>query len=817
MRSSIAAAGIGVWEWDAQRDVTWWSAELKAIFGLPADAPISRRTVFDALHPDTAAQARSDLAEALARHADHRARYRILRLDGAERWIESSSRGEYDSAGQPLRLVGIVHDVTDAVRAERFRSRSEHGFRTLVESISQFVWHADARGDVTAISGAIEQQIGIGPEQIKGARWLELLHPDDYAGAKSAWEQAVATGEAFAAEFRLRGPQGRYRYFFGQAIHLGTGADAEHGAAADSPAAEQWLGILSDIDDRKRASLALKASEEKLESILDCLTDLVWSVSTVDDEVVYFGPVVEHLSGRPAADFIADRELWLKMVHPDDQPRVRQAIAGAFRNGSFDIEYRFVHADGGTRWVRNRGKAIRDAAGHIVRLDGVVSDITQQRAQKEQIDYLSYCDPLTGLANRRTFVERLDQFMQSAGGQELGLAVLVLDLANFKSVNDTFGVSAGDELLKRIGRRLLRIAGSQNLVARLGGDRFAVIVSGIRRGADLAPVLHERVWQSLGRPYRLREHELRVDGRAGIALFPEDGVTGDAVLQNAEAALKKAKTSGERLLMYTPAMTLELKRKLDLETGLRRALERSEFVVHYQPRVDLQSGAICGSEALLRWNKPGTGVVLPGEFLAALEESGLILEVGRWVLQQAVADGRRWRAGGLPVLPVAVNLSPGQLRQPDFVAWVAELAGSAGRGQLKLEVEVTESVLMQDVERTIDTLRALRERGVTVAIDDFGAGYSSLAYLSRLPVDALRIDRSFIRAMTDNATNMGIVSTIISLARSMNLRVTAEGVETPEQLQFLRLLRCDEMQGFLFSAALPAEQFAAMLGSGRAI
>jgi EAL domain-containing protein (putative c-di-GMP-specific phosphodiesterase class I) len=326
-------------------------------------------------------------------------------------------------------------------------------------------------------------------------------------------------------------------------------------------------------------------------------------------------------------------------------------------------------------------------------------------------------------------------------------------------------------------------------------------------------LLDQRFDAALERVFAVDGQEVHVSVRVGVALFPADGDSAETLLRNAEAALKRAKALGERRLFYSEEMSRVLREKLDLGNRLRRALQQGEFVLFYQPKLDVRQGSICGAEALIRWRSPELGLVPPNCFVPMLEESGLIVEAGRWALRQAVRDRREWMAQGLPAPRIAVNVSPLQLRRPDFVDMLKDALAEGGAAGIDLEI--TESALMSDVEEHLDKLRAARGMGLSIAIDDFGTGYSSLAYLTRLPVDAIKIDRSFIMRMTDAADTMNIVATIVSLAHTMKLKVIAEGVETAEQLRFLRLLRCDQMQGFLFSPGLAPAQFAELLKSGQ--
>ncbi|HEY8857656.1 MAG TPA: GGDEF domain-containing phosphodiesterase, partial [Rugosibacter sp.] len=356
---------------------------------------------------------------------------------------------------------------------------------------------------------------------------------------------------------------------------------------------------------------------------------------------------------------------------------------------------------------------------------------------------------------------------------------------------------------------LTRNAGDANLLARLGADHFAVVLPEIRQEGDVTRLLEKMMKAFLDYPFHLNDAVFRISIKVGGAVFPDDGADAETLFRHAEAALKKARASGERYLFYTSTMTAAMAGKLTLENQLRQALDNEEFVLHYQPKVNLASGKITSAEALIRWNDPRTGLVSPGHFIPILEETGLIYDVGRWALRQAIADYLCWRAAGLPTVRIAVNVSPLQLRHRGFIDEISQVVGIDAQAAAGLELEITESLIMEDIKHNIASLQAIRAMGVSIAIDDFGTGFSSLSYLAKLPVDTLKIDRSFVIGMTAEPEGLALVSTIINLAHALKLKVVAEGVETEEQSRLLRLLNCDEMQGYLFSKPVPGEVFEA--------
>ncbi len=429
--------------------------------------------------------------------------------------------------------------------------------------------------------------------------------------------------------------------------------------------------------------------------------------------------------------------------------------------------------------------------------------------KQEKLNYLAYYDALTGLANRSLFLERVTRHMRIAERRGHKLAIGLIDLERFKSINDSLGRTVGNVLLKRVAEWMTQRAGDAALLARIDADHFAVLLPEVKSDGDLAKLIENLLDSFQGHSFRLNEAAYRIGFKAGIALFPDNGTDVDTLFQNAEAALKAAKAGGNRYLFYSQKMTDAVAEKLALENELRRAIDNDEFVLHYQPKVDLATGMVTSAEALLRWNHPQTGLIPPGRFIHTLEQTGLIYEVGRWALRQAIADYLRWRRAGLPALRIAVNVSPLQVRNQEFVAEVAQVIGIEPGASAGLEVEITESLIMEDVAHSIGSLREIRAMGITVALDDFGTGFSSLSHLAKLPLDTLKIDRSFVSEMSVSAEGLSLVSTIITLAHSMRLKVVAEGVETEEQKRLLRLLGCNEMQGFLFSKAVPADEFEA--------
>ncbi|MGH8077382.1 MAG: putative bifunctional diguanylate cyclase/phosphodiesterase, partial [Lysobacter sp.] len=448
-------------------------------------------------------------------------------------------------------------------------------------------------------------------------------------------------------------------------------------------------------------------------------------------------------------------------------------------------------------------------------LAGDVSFALDHIAAQDHINYLALYDVLTGLPNRTLFVERLGPVLQQAHEQGMLCGVAKIDIERFRAINDTLGWAGGDALLRQVAPRLQEVLGEHALLARVERDRFVFVIGGVTEAAQLAVEAREIVHKVFDTSFHLGGHEdLRIAARTGIAVFPDDGEDPATLLRNAETALARSKDTTERFLFYAREMNARVAETLALENRLRSALGADEFELHYQPKFNAGTNDMTGVEGLLRWHDPGVGMVSPEHFIPILEETGMIREVGQWALQQAIRDHRRWRDAGLDAPRIAINVSAAQLHEAAFTTDVKAAIAAAGGGAHGLDIEITESTLMTRVETNADKLAALRDLGIRIAIDDFGTGYSSLQYIAKLPLDTLKIDRSFVIGMIDNATDHTIVSSVISLAHELDLMVVAEGVETPEQADGLRALECDEMQGYLFSPPVPAAKVEEWLRKG---
>jgi diguanylate cyclase (GGDEF)-like protein/PAS domain S-box-containing protein len=465
--------------------------------------------------------------------------------------------------------------------------------------------------------------------------------------------------------------------------------------------------------------------------------------------------------------------------------------------------------------IEDSAAPIHDRTGRIIGAVIVFHDVSAARAMALQMTYSAHHDLVTDLPNRLLFNDRLSQSIALAHRQAKPIAVLFLDLDRFKSINDSLGHAVGDKLLQSISKRLVAGLRHSDTVSRQGGDEFVILLSEIAHSED-AGVTAEKLLLSIGAPYSIDGHDLYISGSIGISVYPEDGENAEMLIQSADLAMYHAKERGRNTFEFFKA---EMNRKVfgrrrSLESNLRRALDREEFLLHYQPKVCLETGEITGVEALIRWQQMGGKLVLPGEFVPVAEQCGLIVQIGRWVLREACQQARAWQNAGLPPVQIAVNVSATEFRDKDFIRGVRKVLSEAGLEPRYLEFELTEGVLMQDVASTASVLQELKEMGVRLAVDDFGTGFSSLSYLRQFPIDVLKIDQSFVHQMSADPDDSVIVCAIIQIAKNLNHLVVAEGIETPEQKAKLQAMSCAEGQGYLFSRPLGATQFAQLLESG---
>jgi diguanylate cyclase (GGDEF)-like protein/PAS domain S-box-containing protein len=677
-----------------------------------------------------------------------------------------------------LRIAGeIFVSAIERNRTYEALRASELRHRLLFERNLAGVYRNTLDGRILDCNDAMAKMLGFDSrEDLIGLSARDLYYRAE--DRDSFLEKIEDTSEITSVEICLRRKDG-------QPVWL---LESVHTVAGDG-ATTVLEGTMLDITEWKSAENALRESEGRYRLMAENSTDMI-SRTTPRGRFLYVSDAARQILGYEPAEMIGrsifefaleqDHHLLRRVTELLDEPQT--------------FSFRVQKRDGSMVWFESRSRAVRDpATGAMIEVVAVSRDISERRRAEEQIEYQAYHDALTGLPNRLLFRDRLTIALAHAKRQKSPVAVMFLDLDRFKNVNDTLGHSLGDELLRVIATRLRSVLREGDTIARMGGDEFTVLLTNMKR-AENAGTIAQKLLDTVAELVRIDGQELYVTTSIGIALFPSDGESAEALLQSADGAMYRAKESGRNSYqLCTPAMNTRAAERLSIETALRRALERDELVLHFQPQVRVDTRQVVGMEALLRWNRPGYGLVPPATFIGVAEETRMIVPIGEWVLRQACRQGKAWQS-----LRVAVNLSPRQFQHSDLCKVVAAALEESGLEPRFLELEITESTAMMSMERTITTLTGLRELGVRIALDDFGTGHSSLSYLRRFPIDRVKIDQEFVQAIEASRSNRAIVSAIVAMAHGLDLAVTAEGVETNEQMQFLVEQRCEEVQGFLF-------------------
>lgn len=714
---------------------------------------------------------------------------------------------EISLSAAPLRggdkaIAGILitcTDITDIKATSQALDVQLHFMRELLEVIPNPIFYLGADGRYLGFNRAWEEFLGVRREDWIGKTPGEKYGSTHATRFKISDAEILLSGKTAAVEEVIVDARGAERHIIKQ-ISRFTSPD---GAPAGI------IGVLTDISGFKQAEEALRASEGRFQALTESAMDIV-SVLDRDGCILYQSPSVRHLLGFEPQDMIGLNKF--DMVHPDDAERMRATFRELVEKGTLDkpVEFRVRAQNGEWRNLEATGKNCLD----IPAVGGIIlntRDVTDRRAIEDRIQHLAFHDALTGLPNRLLIQDRISQAISRAQRTAQKFAVMFIDIDNFKNINDTLGHDAGDDLLRGVAERLTESVRAHDTIARQGGDEFIVLLDEIE-GHRGATRVAQKILDALRAPFQVAGLDQHVSGSIGLALYPDDGRDAATLLKNADTAMFHGKGLGKNTYQFfTPQMNIAVKRRAAMESNLRAAVKQGDFSLVYQPQIDLNTGEIVALEALVRWVSEDSGTMMPSEFIPLAEETGLISELGRWVLLESCRQNKAWQDMGLPPRRIAVNLSARQLMDKGFVDAVAAILAETGLDPRYLELEITESQVMRQGEGSVMLLNEIADMGIHIAVDDFGTGYSSLSYLKRLPIGTLKIDQSFIRDITVDPNDTAIVVAIINMAKSLDLQIVAEGIETAGQLALLRAQGCGVGQGFYFSVPLPARDLEPML------
>ena len=686
---------------------------------------------------------------------------------------------------------------------------SESMLQNILDTIPARVFWKDLKSNYLGCNQHFADDAGLSsPEEIVGKNDYELGWSDQAEMYRADDQMVIMSGKPkLHFEEPQTTPDGKIIWLQTSKIPLKKPTGEIYGI----------LGSYEIITARKKAEEKLQNKEMHYRRLVESARAIPWELDLKTWCFTYVGPQAAGIMGYPVEAWY-EENFWADKLHSLDRDwAVEFCMTATARCEDHQLEYRMLAADGRFVWIRDDVTVISNDEGPIA-LQGYMFDITDRKEAEEQVQHLAYYDSLTQLPNRALFIDRLQQsLIRSTRHNHCG-AVLYLDLDRFKNINDSLGHSFGDALLQDLSIRLQESVRSEDTVARLGGDEFLVLLAETgakhKEVAKSARLVAEKILANLSEPYFVKDHELQIAPSIGIALFPEGNNTVEDIIKYADTAMYRAKTAGrDAIQFFQPDMQIEAQERLTLEKGLRHALKQDEMLLHYQPLVNIFNNQIMGAEVLLRWQHPAQGMIPPLRFIPVAEETGQILTIGQWALRKGLTQFNEWKKSGYNLNDkfLTVNVSLRQFRQANFVQQVVETLEETEFNPAALKLEITESVVMTDIEDTIAKMRTLKSHGISFAIDDFGTGHSSLAYLKRLPLDVLKIDKSFVQDITNSPDDAVIVDTIIAMANHLGLEVIAEGVETEAEIKFLQEHGCGCYQGYYFSKPLPADAFAGLL------
>jgi diguanylate cyclase (GGDEF)-like protein/PAS domain S-box-containing protein len=706
--------------------------------------------------------------------------------------------------GEIIGLYGFAKDLTTLYKKEHELLKITNSLNLAQEVANLGSWDYDVEKDFVYCSEPLYNILGIEMTEGSAANYQDLLQmiiPEDREIFDYHFQSTKKTGHTMDLNYRIE-----------KLDHTIIAVQVRAQALMDEQGRiYRIIGVLKDVSDKVVTENKLKESEEKYENIVKNIDVGIWSMEYPSKQIVYASPGVELLSGYKLNEFLSDNKAWQDLIHVDDLDAYIKREENLLMGKMVQQQYRIVDAFGNIKWLEDKIFPIVNSAGILIRIDGIVQDITSRKRSEEKMNFYAFNDYLTELPNRRMFDSKVEQLISKGISHDSQFALMYLDLDRFKFVNDTLGHGIGDELLRQVSTRLSMFSTSSDSLFRIGGDEFSLILQKPSKSMDLVAV-GKAIINEIEKPFKIEGYDIHITTSIGIGVFPVDGRTIKELKQNTDAALYRAKELGKNnVQLFTKTINIESYKLFTLDNDLRKAILREEFLLHYQPRIDSYSGKIVGAEALIRWLHPKWGLVSPIEFIPLAEESGLINEIGDWVLGQVCKQLKEWKKKGCNLVPISINLSAKTLMRADIVPTIIKHVTENNIDPSLIEIEITENSIIQNETSVLSTIQLLKEMGIPISLDDFGTGYSSIGYLKKFNVDYLKIDRSYIKDIVENQGDSTIVQSIIMLAKGFQLKVVAEGVETKEQWELLKELGCHFCQGYLFSKPIAALEFTKLI------
>ncbi|NHN29629.1 EAL domain-containing protein [Paenibacillus agricola] len=786
-------ANVGYWEYDQLLDKVSWSKQMFIIYGFDNDLTVKLEEIFDFMHPDDRERVFETFSLSAEAKTPYEIEYRIVRPNGEVRYVVESTEFFSNEFNEWYGAIGTIQDITENKKLRLRLNEEEQYYKSLFDNNPDAVFSFDLRGNFLSCNSALEENFGYSKDELLNVNFERLVEPESLQNTQKYFMDTVRT--LLPQNYDTKGihKNGEIIEFIVTNIPIIINKELVG-----------IYGIAKNITEKKAMERSLLEAETKYRSIVE--QSIVGVFIAQDGLFVYTNPELDRMLGYNSLIGLDVGQT----IDVNDRVAIASRISALTEGQSIqNLSHRAIKQDGTIIIVEvHYTKVLHE--GKIATV-GTVLDITDRRKTEELNQYLAYHDYLTDLPNRRMFEEQLDKQLIVAQFYNKKLAVLLLDLDRFKSVNDTLGHSIGDALLKQFANKLQNCLDDGQIVYRLGGDEFCIVLSEVESHSEVM-FLSDKIIQITKEQFIIEGYELHITASVGISLSPFDGLTVESLLKNADTALYFSKSQGrDQAQCYSSSLNVQSFKQFTLGNDLRKALEKKELFLQYMPRVDAETTQILGAEALIRWNHPDWGLVSPTEFIPIAEETGLIVPIGEWVLREACRQNKEWQDMGLPPITVSVNFSVQQLLKQNILQVIDEIVEESGISPDRLEIEITESSFISNEKEVTQLLVELKKRKIKVSLDDFGTGYSSLYLLKSLSLDAIKIDKSFVEEILNDPVNKSIIECILNLAKALQMNVVAEGVENAEQYTFLKEQKCNEIQGYYFSRPIDAEEFVHLL------